>query len=185
LSGSQRRIIEILAEHPQGLSVTKLKKTAGRKSILDEIKGLQGLQFINVGDRIGKATVTKKQETRVAIRSPLPPDVTLTEKQKKICEFLERHGETDMSRLRSEFKNVRATITSMEKKGLLDISTREVYRSPAPPPHIGEENPDIRLNEQQEKALGEIVEGSPPAATFPVCSTALPGAGRRRCTSRR
>ncbi len=178
LSGSQRRILQILADYPQGLSVDTLKKDAGRKGILGDLKGLQDLHCINMGDRIGKATVTKKQETRVALRSPLLPDVTLTEKQKKIYEFLERNGETDMARLRSEFKNVRGTITRMETKGLLDISTREAYRSPGPSPHIGEESPDIRLNEQQEKALGEIVEGIASRRYFPCLLHGITGSGK-------
>jgi len=178
LSKAQRRILEILAEHPQGLSVTKLKKAAGGKGVLNDLKGLQDLHCITVGERIGKATVTKKQETRVALRSPLSTDVRLTDKQKRICEFLERHGETDMSQLRSEFKNVRATITRMEKKGLIDISTREVYRSPAPSPHIGADNPDIRLNEQQEKALGEIVEGITSRRYVPCLFHGITGSGK-------
>ncbi|MDD5722180.1 MAG: primosomal protein N' [Syntrophales bacterium] len=178
LPDAQRNILGILADYPKGLSVTKLKKTAGRKSVISELKGLQDLQFINVGDRVGKATITKKQETRVAIRSPLPPNVTLTEKQGKICEFLERHGETDISSLRSEFKNVRATITSMEKKGLLDMSTHEVYRSPARSPHIGKENSAIRLNEQQEKALGEIAEGITSHRYFPCLLHGVTGSGK-------
>ncbi|TFG93385.1 MAG: primosomal protein N', partial [Syntrophobacterales bacterium] len=178
LSEAQRRILGILADYPQGLPATKLEKAAGRKSTLNDLKGLQALQLITVGNRIGKAMVTKKQETRVALRSPLPPNVRLTEKQKEICEFLERHGVSDMSRLRSEFKNVRATITRMEKKGILDISTREVYRSPAPSPHIGEENPDIQLNGQQEKAFEEIVEGITSHQYFPCLLHGVTGSGK-------
>ena len=178
LSRTQSRILEILAEHPQGLSVTQLKKAAGRKGILDDLTRLQDMRFITVGDRIGKATVTKKKETRVALRFPLPSDVRLTEKQKEICDFLERHGETDMSRLRSEFKNVRPTITRMEKRGLLDISTWEVYRRPAPSPHIGGEHPDIQLNDEQEKALGEIVEGITSRLYVPCLLHGVTGSGK-------
>ena len=116
LSEAQRRILGILADYPQGLPATKLEKVAGRRSTLNDLKWLQALQLISVGDRVGKATVKKKQETRVALRSALPPDVRLTEKQKGICEFLEEHGVSDMSRLRPEFKNVRATITRMKSK---------------------------------------------------------------------
>jgi len=178
LSASQRRISKILADYSQGLSVTKLKKVDREKNILHDLKRLQDLHCITVGDRIEKATVTKKQETVVTLRSPLSPDVRLTEKQKGICEFLEQHGETDMSQLRPEFKNVRATITRMERKGLIDISTREVYRSPAPSPHIGADNPDIRLNKQQEKALGEIVEGITSRRYFPCLLHGVTGSGK-------
>ncbi|MBA7565911.1 Primosomal protein N' [subsurface metagenome] len=52
LSGSQRRIIEILAEHPQGLSVNKLEKTAGRKSILADLRKLEALHCVQTENRI-------------------------------------------------------------------------------------------------------------------------------------
>ncbi|MBA7565912.1 Primosomal protein N' [subsurface metagenome] len=66
----------------------------------------------------------------------------------------------------------------MEKKGLIDISTREVYRSPAASPHIGEENSDIRLNGQQEEALGEIVKGITSRRYFPCLLHGVTGSGK-------
>lgn len=178
LSQTQRRILEMLAAAPQGLSAPQLREAAGKKDIRDDLKALCDLHLVTVEDRIGKAAVTKKRETRVALRSPRPPDVRLTEKQKGICEFLETQGETDISRLRSEFKNVRATITSMEKKGLVAVSTREVYRSPTPPPRIGRGGQDIRLNEQQEKALGEIVQGIISRRYVPCLFHGVTGSGK-------
>jgi len=178
LPTAQHRILEILAGHPQGLSAAQMRKAVGKKDIRDDLKELCALHCITIEDRIGKATVRKKRETRVALRSPLPPDVRLTEKQRKICEVLEGQGEIDISRLRSELKNVRATIMSMEKKGLVTVSTREVYRSPTPPPRIGVGRQDIRLNEQQEKALGEIVKGIISRRYVPCLFHGVTGSGK-------
>ena len=178
LSDSQDRLLKILADYPQGLSVTMLKKAAITNDIINDLKRLCDLQFVTVRERIGKASVIKKHETMVSLRLSRPLDIRLTEKQKGICEFLERHGETDMSRLRLEFKNVRPTITRMHKKGLIAISTREVYRSPPSLPQIGEKNQDIRLNEQQEKALEVIVEGITSDLYFPCLLHGVTGSGK-------
>ncbi|MBN2398037.1 MAG: primosomal protein N' [Deltaproteobacteria bacterium] len=178
LSSEQHAVLEILADHPRGLSFTGLKKITRGKGLVDALQGLQDLHRITVGDRIGRAAVTKKQETRVALRSPLPPDIRLTEKQRAVCVFLERHGETDMARLRSEFRNARATIRRMEEKGLLDITAHEVYRSPASSPRIGAGKAGIRLNREQETALEEITRGIASRRYCPCLLHGVTGSGK-------
>jgi len=39
----------------------KLKKDTGRKNILDDLKRLQSLKYVNLEDRIRKADVKKKR----------------------------------------------------------------------------------------------------------------------------
>ena len=178
LSTAQRGLLNILANYPHGLPVTTLQKKAGRKSLLRDLETLQNMQFISAGDRIEKAAVTRKQETRVALRAPLPANIRLTEKQKSICDFLERHGATDLSTLRLEFKNVHATIIRMEQKGLIDVSTREVYRPPAPFSPVGANANGIRLNAEQKKTLAEIVNGIGARRYLPCLLHGVTGSGK-------
>ena len=110
--------------------------------------------------------------------SPLPQEVRLTEKQQAICDFLNRHGEVDLSTLRGEFKNPQDTLKRMDNKGLLHISTREIYRSPGKTPHIGGENTSITLNDQQAAALDEIVEGIQSSRYCPCLLHGVTGSGK-------
>ncbi len=178
LSGTQREILKILADYPDGVPVTTLQKKAGGKNLLRDLDKLHTLQLISAGDRIEKAAVTRKQETRVALRAYLPADIRLTEKQKSICDFLETHGTTALSALRLEFKNVHATINRMERKGLIDLSTREVYRSPAPVTRIGAHADGIRLNTEQKKTLAEIVSGIGARRYLPCLLHGVTGSGK-------
>jgi len=178
LSDPQRRIIGILREHPNGLSAGKLKKDTGRKNILDDLKRLQSLKYVNLEDRIRKADVKKKTEKRIKLASPFPPEIKLTEKQGHIRDFLEEHGEVDLSSLRGEFKNAQATIKRMETKGLVYISTNEAYRSPGKTPHIGKRNTHIILNNEQEATLDEIVSGIKSHRYFPCLLHGVTGSGK-------
>jgi len=178
LSDAQRGIIEILSEHPNGLSADKLKKDTGRNNILDDLRKLQSLKYVSLEDRISKADVKKKTEKRIKLTSPFPPEIKLTEKQQAVCDFLTKHGEVDLPSLCGEFKNAQATIKRMEKKGLVHTSTREVYRSPDKTPHIGGGNTRITLNNEQAAALGEIVPGIKSRRYFPCLLHGVTGSGK-------
>jgi primosomal protein N' (replication factor Y) len=178
LSAVQRRIVETLADHPRGLSIARLKQITGRSGFSEGLERLQDLQYITVENRIGRAAIAKKQETTVTLRSPLPPGTRLTEKQKSICAFLGHNGETALPRLRSEFKDVYATIRRMEAKGLVAMSTREVYRSPAPSPRVGAMTADILLNKEQKAAVGEITRGIASGGYFPCLLHGITGSGK-------
>ncbi len=178
LSALQREIIKILTNHPDGLSVNKLKKETGRNTLLAELKRLASLEYVTLEDRIRKADVKKKREKRIRMTSPFPQEVRLTEKQQAICDFLNRHGEVDLSTLRGEFKNAPDTIKRMEQKGLVHISTREVYRSQGKTPQIGGENKHITLNDQQVAALDEIVLGIQSNRYCPCLLHGVTGSGK-------
>ncbi|MBW2598728.1 MAG: primosomal protein N' [Deltaproteobacteria bacterium] len=178
LSAAQRGIIGILSEHPSGLSAGRLKKDTGRKNVLDDLRKLQSLEYVNLEDRIRKADVKKKTEKRITLTSPFPAEIKLTEKQGHIRDFLERHGEVNLSALREEFKNVPATIKRMEKKGLVHTSTREAYRSPGKTPHIGKQNTHIILNNEQKEAFDEIVSGIKSHRYSPCLLHGVTGSGK-------
>jgi primosomal protein N' (replication factor Y) len=178
LSDAQRGIIGILNEHPNGLSADKLKKGTGRNNILDDLRRLQSLKYVTLEDRIRKANVKKKKEKRVRITSTFPPEIKLTEKQQAVCDFLKRHGEVGLPSLCEEFKNAQATIKRMETKGLVHISTREIYRSPGKTPCIGKRNTHIILNNAQNSALDEIVLGIKSRVYFPCLLHGVTGSGK-------
>ncbi|MEA2014535.1 MAG: primosomal protein N' [Thermodesulfobacteriota bacterium] len=178
LSDTQRGLLGILTDHPRGLSASNLKKTAGRNSIFGDLRTLQSLQFVILEDRLSNADVKKKTGKRIRLTSPFPEEIKLTEKQGHIRDFLEQHGEVDLSLIRDQFKNVLDTITRMEGKGLVHVSTMEIYRSPARTPHIGEQKPHITLNGEQEAALAEIAPQIKSGGYFPCLLHGVTGSGK-------
>ena len=178
LSASQRSIIKILNDYPDGLPVKRLKKDTGRNAILDDLGKLASLQYVTLEDRIRKADVKEKREKVVRLSSPFPQDIKLTEKQQAICDLLKSSGEIDLPSLREEFIHVHDTLNRMENKGLIEISTREVYRSPGATPQIGGENNHITLNDEQAAALEEIVSGIRSRSYVPCLLHGVTGSGK-------
>ena len=178
LSDAQQAIIETLDGYPQGLPARTLKKIMQRKNLLPDLCKLEALRHLIMEDRLGKAAVGRKQETIVTARSPLPEGLRLTEKQKNIYRFLERNGETELSILRTKFKNIRDSVTRMERKGLVSLSSQEVYRSPILSPRIGGGAVDIHLNDEQETALGEITHAIVSGMFSPFLLHGVTGSGK-------
>ncbi|HPQ45529.1 MAG TPA: primosomal protein N', partial [Syntrophales bacterium] len=178
LPASQRSIIKILNDHPDGLPVKRLKKETGRNAILDDLRKLASLQYVTLEDRVRKADVKEKREKMVRLSSPFPQNVKLTEKQQAICDLLKSRGEIDLASLRGEFIHVHDTLNRMENKGLIEISTREVYRSPGATPQIGSEDNHITLNDEQAAALEEIVSGIRSRSYVPCLLHGVTGSGK-------
>jgi len=178
LSGTQNRMIAILAAHPHGLSAVNLKKLIGKTAVLDDLRTLQSLKIVNLEDRISNPDVKMKSVKQIRLLSPFPSEIKISRKQGHIRDFLEMHGEVDLSLLRAEFKNVQPTIKRMVEKGLVRISAREVYRSPARTPLIGVQSSDIILNGEQEAALSEIVSGIKSHSYFPCLLHGVTGSGK-------
>jgi primosomal protein N' (replication factor Y) len=159
ISRTQRKIIGILENCHSGISSTKLKEQLGRGNIGEDLKTLEKSGFLRMEEKLRKAEVRVKKECMITLASDLPADLRLTEKQKRIMEILKGNGRVPLAALRDEVKDIRSAIKRMEKRGLLSLSEKEVLRTPDKPCDIGIAGIDIRLNNQQEAALEEIIKG--------------------------
>ena len=150
LSRIQQKIIHTLRSYPAGLSIKKLKKEIRKNQLHEDIKALQELKLITVEDRLKKPNVTTKTEKIINLTNKSASDSRLTEKQKKIIDFLSRQGETPLPTLSREFKNVSSTIGSLGKKGLVCSFSREVYRNPRKDLQIGKKTKKkpLRMNKK-------------------------------------
>jgi primosomal protein N' (replication factor Y) len=178
LSPLQKKIIHILGDSPKGLSIRKLKKEIKKNQIYEDIKTLQHLMFITVEDRLKKPGVTAKTEKIINLTKEPASDLRLTEKQKKIIDFLSRNGETPLSSLTTQFKNASATTRSLEKKGIVCSFAREVYRTPSKDLQIGAENTAKILTDDQQVAFREIREGISSNRYSPFLLHGVTGSGK-------
>jgi primosomal protein N' (replication factor Y) len=174
----QYRIIEILKDYPKGLPADKLKKVLGKKRIYHDLKMLQDMKLIMVEDRLKKPVIKTKREKIITLCHYDVSDVKLTEKQGEVVDFLNRYGETWFSSLRREFKNASSVIRSLEKKGVVSISEREVYRRPEQVPDIGRDDTGLILNREQEAALKEITSGITSGKFSPYLLHGVTGSGK-------
>lgn len=178
LSSLQKKIIHILGNFPKGLSIKKLKKEIKKNQIYEDIKTLQQFKFITVEDRLKKPGVTTKTEKIINLTKEPASDFRLTEKQKKIIDFLSRHGEIPLSSLATQFKNASATIRSLEKRGIVSSFAREVYRNPKNDLRIGTENTATILTCEQQVAFNKISEGISSHKYSPFLLHGVTGSGK-------
>ena len=102
--------------------------------------------------------VIPKKEKIITLNLEDTPPLKLTEKQDKIINFLKLRGKTiPLSIISQTFKNASSLIRSLEKKGIVLVSEKEVYRSADVTSEIGKDKKGITLNENQRIALEEII----------------------------
>lgn len=178
LSPVQRRIIDVLEKYPEGLPVAKLKKEAGSGQLYRELKALHGAGLIALEERLGKPSIKTKTEKILTLCRYDTVDLRLTDKQKRVIGFLSRHGERPISSLPRELKNATSTIRSLEKKGVISISEREVYRRPEEGPDIGGVDTEFTLNKEQEAAVAEITGGILSEQFSPYLLHGVTGSGK-------
>ncbi|MBI4633504.1 MAG: primosomal protein N' [Deltaproteobacteria bacterium] len=163
LSTAQKTIVAALRDHPQGLTLSRLKKRLGRDNINADIRCLREMNMLFVEDRLLPGRVTAKKGKIVALcpKTPIPP--RLTSKQSAIADFLSQQGDSPLTLLAENFPNASALIKRMAAKGIVRTTEEEVLRRPAETPHftgspIASVDRKIVLNKQQEAACEEILK---------------------------
>ncbi len=178
LSPTQNKIIEILKDYPEGLPLDKLKKVLGGKQVYRDVKVLQNAKLITIEDKLKKPAIKTKKEKVITLCSDGLSDVKLTEKQGKVVNYLSRHGETSISLLNQEIKNVSAVVRSLEKKGVASVSEREVYRRPGQGPEIGRDETGLILNKEQKAAVEKIIRSIASGKFSPHLLHGVTGSGK-------
>ena len=161
VSTMQGEILETLSRFGKGLPLSRLKKIIGRKEINPAIEALRIMELIVVEDRLKSPPVIPKKEKIITLNLNHAPSIKLTEKQDRLINFLKGHENAPLATIRQTFKNASPLIRSLEKKGLVSISEKEVWR-PRPAgatSYLGKNDQHIVLNENQKTALEEIIKG--------------------------
>ncbi|HVO65438.1 MAG TPA: primosomal protein N' [Syntrophales bacterium] len=178
LSAPQRRIIDALKLIPAGLPLAHLKKIIGKEDVSKDIKILQDTGFITVSNMTWKPGIVPKKEKIITLNRRDTADIKLTEKQKKLLDYLNLHGALPVAALREEFKNVLPLIRKLEEKNLVSITEEEVPRRHGQSPDIGGSSLLIAPNEDQKDALHEVVTGLESASFSPYLLHGVTGSGK-------
>lgn len=177
-SAFHNKIMDLLAEFPNGLPLNRIKTILGKKDIYGDIKALRSMGLIHVQDRIEKPVVPQKKEKIATVCFGDISSIKLTLNQMKLIDFLRSHGRASFTTLRETFTNALALTKGLEKKGLVHISEEDMYRPAGNPPVIGKDDGIIIPNEEQEIALREIVKGIESQRFSPYLLHGVTGSGK-------
>ncbi|MBN1380373.1 MAG: primosomal protein N' [Deltaproteobacteria bacterium] len=152
----QRKILDILADYPTGLNVSRLKYLLGKPDIKRSIDALCRDGLLKMEERFSEAVVKPKKERLISLHSSWAGKEKLTAKEEKVMNFLESRGRCSMKVLQEAFANPYPTIKNLSAKGCILVCEQEINRPHDQSYDIGRTNGKITLNSAQEKALAEI-----------------------------
>ena len=178
LSKDQRQMLDLLHRFPAGLSGERLKKELDQKRIDRNVGILEARGLVTVTDRIRKPAVALKIERIVALKPEYLLNVRLTERQRRVVDFLTQAGPVSTAAIGKNFDNAASILGSLEKKGLLSLHAQDAYRRPGEEAPIGIQNRAIILNSDQQAALREIMDGISGGRYAPYLLHGVTGSGK-------
>lgn len=130
----------------------------------------------------GSDLISPKKEIVISLdpqpHSSFSPDVKLTRQQKRMADFLRQNGDTPLPALRKFFGRAFYLAGCLQKKGIVRLEEREVYRFPAEQPDAGLIDRPVVLNVDQETALREILQGLASRNFSPYLLHGVTGSGK-------
>lgn len=176
-----RNIMEIMEKYPQGISVDSLQRMLKEKDIREDIRTMQETGLIVADCRYKSQFSPKKEIVASLVFPPLSsfrPDVKLTGQQKRMVDFLRQNGDTPLPTLRKLFGRASYLVRCLQQKGAVRLDEREAFRSPTELPDAGVIDRPVVLNEDQETALREVLQGLASRNFSPYLLHGVTGSGK-------
>ena len=156
LSAAQKEILEVVARFPEGIPLSRLRRTLGKNDVYGDLRFLEAAGLIVTEERLNRPAVRTKKEKWVGLTAEIPPGIRLTARQSALIGILREHGEMQIGNLYACIKTTAVALRRLEKKGLLHLYEKEASRGPGPTPMIGKNENGITLNKAQTAVLDEI-----------------------------
>jgi len=174
----ERDILEALGRRPAGMALRSLEKEMGRKTLLAELKRLEGRGFVRLEERIRKPAVRGKTEKVVSRTEAAEGQLRLSGRQRKALETLEARGGTARVADVTDIDGALSVFRALEKKGLVAVRDRETLRSPEPAAAIGRTDAPPTLTPEQQTALEAILRGISSGSYYPCLLHGVTGSGK-------
>ena len=174
----ERDILEALGRRPAGMALRSLEKELGRKTLLAELKRLEGRGFVRLEERIRKPAVQGKTEKIVSRTEAAAGPLRLSGRQREALETLEARGGTARVADVADIDGVLSVFRALEKKGLVTVRDRETLRSPDPAAAIGRTDAPPTLTPEQQTALEAILRGISSGSFYPCLLHGVTGSGK-------
>jgi len=178
LSEGQQHILDRLQKFPAGLPAERLKKELGLRNISRDIRILEERGLAAVVDGIRKAAVGPKMERIVSLNPARVPDIRLTQRQRRIVDFLMQSGPVSTAVIGKIFDGAAHVLRSLEKKEILSICVQDAWRRPGEDARIGIHGREILLNRDQKAVLREIRRGMADGRYAPYLLHGVTGSGK-------
>ncbi len=178
LTPLQKSIVDSLGRRSSGMPLRSLEKELGKKTLLNELRKLEKRGILSLEERMRKPAVKGRTEKIATLREAPADPVKLTDRQRLALMAIEARGGRARVAELGEIRDPLPTLRALEKKGFVTLGEEETLRSPENPGEIGRAYSPLKLNAEQEAALGTILNGISSGAFSPLLLHGVTGSGK-------
>ena len=176
-SADQKKLLDIIYEHPRGLSYSSLLRHSGLKKTPYILKSLEIAGFVTIDDREKKQLAIRTQKV-IELQPDLPDPARVTPRQQAVIDYLKEAGSVDLKTLMAGTNATAAILKRMLEKGIINIGDAEVIRKARLETKLIRPGLNIELNDEQRHALDAICRFTSEGTFYPVLLHGVTGSGK-------
>jgi len=173
---AQKKLLDIVNMHPQGLSINDLMKKSGMKNVAALVRSLQLSGLIRMAEKEKKPMGIRIQ--KIIGLADIPDHSKLTLRQRTVVDHLKIEGPTELRTLMAVTGTSASVMKKLLEKGILDVHDSEMIRKAPLSSSISHDQNSIILNREQENALKEIYRYIDTGTFRPVLLHGVTGSGK-------
>ena len=177
LPPTQKKLLELLQQYPQGIALNHLAKISGLKNVSPIIYNLHSAGLLQIDEK-QKNQLAVRKEKFASINFSKIDEAKLTRKQEELVSFLRDRETMALDDLIGQSGTSSAIIKRLQDKGIITLSENEKIRTANIESLIGQQEIKIVLNSQQEKVLREISRHLDKKAFTPILLHGITGSGK-------
>jgi primosomal protein N' (replication factor Y) len=155
LSSAQEKLLAFLRQYPQGIAQNSITKLSSLKNIAPAVKKLHLAGFLTIEKKQNKQ-LSPHSQTMVTLEESKTAETKLTDKQKKLIDFIQTKGLISLNDLIEESGISGAVVKKLQDKGIIKFTASEKMRTASFDSAIRQNKNPIILNNRQNGAMEEI-----------------------------
>ena len=174
---SQKKILEILRQHTDGLSLNDLIRQSGLKSAASIVRSMQMAGFVAMSAKDTKQLAVRTQKI-VHLSDSLSDAPKLTQRQQAAVDFLKSEGPLELREL-MRLSGVSADVMKrLVQKEVVTVAEEEFIRRPDLKSVLETQTKSFELNSEQRQSLDAICRFTDAGAFQTVLLHGITGSGK-------
>ncbi len=177
VSPAQEKLLTLLQQYPQGISLASLTEKSGLKNISAIVQNIHMSGLLRIEEK-NKKQLAVRNERIVSLEHKKNACTKLTGRQELVVKYLQKHGSTAIGTLIKTANTSAAIVNNLHHKGIIKFTAKELIRRVSLKPTINHSEEQITLNYEQNKALQEISQDLGKNIFRPILLHGVTGSGK-------
>ena len=174
---AQKKLLDIVYEHPQGLSINDLIKKSDLKNAAALVRSLQLAGLIRIVAKDKKPMGIRTQKI-IGLAAGTADQMKLTLRQQAVVNYLKNEGPGELRAVMAATNISAAVIKKLLENGVLEINDAEIIRKASLTSAINHDPTGIILSSEQKEALDEICRHISAGTFHPILLHGVTGSGK-------